>query len=1609
MATRKVPSQAASGADTFSDNLVGRQITDGTSQLTNSNFALDRSIPEKDSKKFRTSQFSKFLTLDDLKEETDSPTTSSKTKEERKKEIKFKSSKNNAAVSIFGSLKSRLSASITRIIKKYPSAVMVDVDGLVKTTNFSAYNIVYDSNQNTTEFMVDFAMIYNPIDVFFEKPKSNDIPTTDNEIRNFFSSFKKYVIEVSGSTYPILTYNEPNASNEIKLKVFGNPFNNLTSFEQNYLIRPNDGIVEEFYMGLDDLEEMILNRETSPKFNATFKVPRDSFEGDKTEITDIEVNWPLSKDGWNVKIVGLDFDNYITKLYDLSDEIDNYKSNLFIRFMSAPQLYEFDTEDKKIESVFQLYGQSFDSVKKYIDNIANMRNVTYDGVKNVPDILLKNLANTLGLSTVSLLDEKQVDELLYVRQDSQYEALNLGTNVVDAEYEFYRRLLVNLIELYKSKGTRSSIEFFLKFLGAPEPMIKIDEYVYKVIGFPKSLDLENEIYDVIEGTKTYTTLTFDDLTYEYVTGSTISKTTYDRSEYPVIENTSLPRRAYDDATNMFFQKGAGWYEKTLDHRSSMVLDNDLSILTGRTKTIKTKSKEFTYGEDYFDVFRTLPGLDTGFDIINEVDNKKSHIKGDNSGLLLNRKNISVNLSSAQAVDYDIYRKSRELELSFGTTTLPPQLGISFAEFLNTTISKQIKNSHSIKYKKNYIILEDIYKDYINNTNFVPFNLPAVNEFINKMSPYWTQVIDQFIPATTLWTGGNLIENGVFGRSKYQYKFGCQPKEFIEVLFPEFETTIEEDLETLLGSEENFRGLLNSTGITYFPIIEIDGTVFTGEPIVVSGIESTSNSAKLFDELIIDDCNCSFGGTAIYPGTTTNYTYKLPLICDYKPYLSPDISKIKELWVESLVNLIEVINTTYTKDEAGCIDTYEPYALAARWPCLTGCTLSGTSLYGETPSEIPGPHQCSGETKKIIDYEFFIDTDGIEKIKFSSIKYGPNDCSVAEYFDYKFTSLNEPQLTSCGIEMDFSTECINGVTTKYILGSEENCKIKGDLTIKVTGSTVTIQSGTTDNWPIYVHRNCEVGVNSIYNYTPHGASMISPDSCVLILRDVYEDEVVDLLFTDASNCDLKVKIKGFDVRYANGDLTNETDTDDITYEIVPKVQYRESFNYGLKGESTILVFDGNNYVERLVSEVNVGDIVLSASYNDQLFTNQTFQDGLLNDDFRFVFNYNDLTISRIDCLGSVKKDIIVGQTTNGDLETFEVLPTTKLKVYTNNIVNIDNEGNVTVDKSKTYFFDERFPEHLQIKINQIEPCCDTTLDSLTQGDFLITKEGKLIEVISVNLDYCTPELYYNFNVDGNQPTELIIFDGNENHQLLVQYKYDEFSRFDSNIEQQLTSVCCPDGLPEGPRIVGNTYCELDTNIFTSCGDEWPKPFDDLCATFNITDPTPIPTITSTPTITPTPATIVEELTQCLSSMEFVAQYSSESGPCYGGHACNVATFYLRANTVTIGTVYLSNTLGDQDMLNFPPGEDINTLPYDPQYIGFKNMRRYNSFNLTTQQAQDISTTSVDGNITFALVCALPSCHSGLTWLTLKRNGEIIYDECPIGNFLTINPCTGVISQ
>ena len=181
-------------------------------------------------------------------------------------------------------------------------------------------------------------------------------------------------------------------------------------------------------------------------------------------------------------------------------------------------------------------------------------------------------------------------------------------NMVEAEAEFYRRLVINLVRIYKSKGTRKSIEFFLRFIGAPEPLIKINEHVYKYDDVKKvSSDIDNDIYDLTQLEKTFTVgqINFNEtpsFTYEGIT--TTGSTTYQVDEYPIVLTGVTKygdvQKIVSENNDVFFQKGSGWYEISLQHRSSTELDTENSNLLSNPKIIKIKNKDYTYGEDYFD-------------------------------------------------------------------------------------------------------------------------------------------------------------------------------------------------------------------------------------------------------------------------------------------------------------------------------------------------------------------------------------------------------------------------------------------------------------------------------------------------------------------------------------------------------------------------------------------------------------------------------------------------------------------------------------------------------------------------------------------------------------------------------------------------------------------------------------------------------------------------------------------------------------------------------------------------------------------------------------------------------------------------------------------------
>ncbi|WFB69171.1 PKD domain-containing protein [Chryseobacterium sp. WX] len=148
--------------------------------------------------------------------------------------------------------------------------------------------------------------------------------------------------------------------------------------------------------------------------------------------------------------------------------------------------------------------------------------------------------------------------------------------------------------------------------------------------------------------------------------------------------------------------------------------------------------------------------------------------------------------------------------------------------------------------------------------------------------------------------------------------------------------------------------------------------------------------------------------------------------------------------------------------------------------------------------------------------------------------------------------------------------------------------------------------------------------------------------------------------------------------------------------------------------------------------------------------------------------------------------------------------------------------------------------------------------------------------------------------------------------------------------------------------------------------------------------------------------------CLSGMRVVIQYRDDVDQ---GHVCNDATFNLKGNDIVIGgvnpypgfigNIHLSNTGGNQDRGNHKPGTPA--------------LSRYNEIIITQAEAKQMASQSSDGFVEFSLECALPvnnrpptGCHQDVAYTEIYlANATVpIYKGYPNGNFLKINPCTGV---
>ena len=166
-----------------------------------------------------------------------------------------------------------------------------------------------------------------------------------------------------------------------------------------YRLRPKVEFMDEFIKNLDSFEKILMNRETMPKYTATFNVIR---ENDFGYFTDLErFTFPTTYGGYNIGSTGPAYDDYVGNLADIAEFYDERFCDNMYKSMTHESIKNFDwtylrhrsDEDEedikqsgdKVAKIIRLFGRQFDEILAYVDNIKNYNVVTYDNINNLPD------------------------------------------------------------------------------------------------------------------------------------------------------------------------------------------------------------------------------------------------------------------------------------------------------------------------------------------------------------------------------------------------------------------------------------------------------------------------------------------------------------------------------------------------------------------------------------------------------------------------------------------------------------------------------------------------------------------------------------------------------------------------------------------------------------------------------------------------------------------------------------------------------------------------------------------------------------------------------------------------------------------------------------------------------------------------------------------------------------------------------------------------------------------------------------------------------------------------------------------------------------------------
>ncbi len=936
----------------------------------------------------------------------------------------------------YGSLIEKFRFSINNIINTFVGGLNINSYNS-GTIYYTILGYSYDANTNISSFKIPYNVIENPFGLqLFD---NNNL--TSNTISNFVKRYTDYVLTFENINYGILAFTGLSKTNSsfLYFEIDGDPFNNTGNLNPNFLIKPNDIEFNKFYDNLSDLERYLLNKNSTPLYTAKFKVPAFDDGEDYVTYQDLFLTFPLLDD-YNIDIQSFTYQTYVEDLFKIGQIMDDFKSNLIIRKLIMNNILELDsTTNFKSDVILKIYGKELDEIKSFFDSLLTFNNVSYDKVDNIPDILIRNLAKTLGWNSTNIISDKDLIKSVFSNEKTN--GVDINASLFEVDTELWRRLIINTSFFLKSKGTRKAIETLFSFIGAPDCLIDFNEHVY-VVEEP----IDTKTVPII--------FNFD-------------KQPYDANGFPV---------AYTESSELYFQQSGN------TDSGQAYINTYRQLGYNVVKTIDNK-KSWVYYESANTHSYTA---------------KNTNYTINDSRLIINTKEVSISLDIAKAIECDVYNfnVTNNYPVSFSGRPFPyPDFNSNKFNVANLTFSEYITEIYSkfinAKNRKvtdsaigsSYPTLSKLYYDYYYNSLSDigqlsnKRNFRNILDYIYNIDSIWNDFINQFIPATTIFNGSssNNIRNTIFTPQKYPYKHGIDDgSEFqSDIIVPpessnlniinletEFFDTIESSIEliTITSDNINLEDTTNSISQNinlnpnYDSLIcykELPTVNLTGAT-KISLSTLTNNSLYNFSENTAHTINVQL--TNVVSSITSNTNFNVMLL----PYntLISGFSITSSTLYEDLnfysLNNIEILNSLIESDNEFILKPY----------FTTECVTPYTSITINTSYTMYDLFFISGYNQNYLNSERFFTFSGGQNISLTSFinstSYTPTFLQYNEDYDYYFVSISDPDEPI----LLFQTNTGNGGLYVETITVDTDIFDKFSLTYEPVGDVIVAINGVT---------------------------------------------------------------------------------------------------------------------------------------------------------------------------------------------------------------------------------------------------------------------------------------------------------------------------------------------------------------------------------------------------------------------------------------------------------------------------------------------------------------------------------------------------------------------